>query len=109
MGHLAERHPDFKPARITALQQLIEDHTQKGDKQVSQSLPMDVNVAAGELATSELNLFLEKAKHDRTQVTNYHNKLATAESAKYHEHLSYKVRRASQCQADRDEARWCRR
>ena len=111
-GHLAERHPEFKPARITALKQLIEDHMQKGDKEVSQSLLMDINVAAAELSTSELNLLLDKAKHDLTQVTNYHNKLATAESAKYHEHLSYKVRRASHAKqtvmklvgADADEA-----
>ena len=93
--HLAEHHPDFKPARVSVLKELIEEHTQKGKKQVSQPLLMDVNVAAGELAASELKLILDKAKHDLTLVTSYRNKLATEEPAKYHELLVYKIRRAA--------------
>ena len=94
-GHLAEHHPEFKPAPVSVLKDLIEEHTQKGNQQVSQSLLMDVYVAAGELAASELNLLLDKANHDLTLGTHYHNKQATDESAKYHELLAYKIRRAA--------------
>ena len=55
---------------------------------------MDVKVAAGNLTASEFKLLMDKAKHDLMVFTNYKHKLASAESAAYHDRLAYKQQRA---------------
>ena len=92
-GHLAEKKDTFGPLSVTILRNLINDHKSAGDKHVSASSAMEIQVAADDLAASEFKLLMEKAHYDVLLYQNYLLKMSNSEAAAYHERLAYKQRR----------------